>query len=243
MDEGSRVAWEARFNHDEASALQHAMNLRLQDEAAFHAEYQNDPLPEATALDDELLTAEAIAAKTNGMPRGELPIGTAHLTAFVDVQAQVPLLVRRRVGGRLQRHRRRLRHGARPEVPRGHRVDAARREAHALGGKPARRARGIALRRARARRRAPRRPRVAARRRRDGARVAAPGRRELGLVDGCRLPVLPRDEARGHGDAVARPLRRRVERAVQRLQAPPRRARRPQLAHPDRHAASAPCGT
>jgi phage terminase large subunit GpA-like protein len=88
MDEGSRVAWEARFNHDEASALQHAMNLRLQDEAAFHAEYQNDPLPEATALDDELLTAEAIAAKTNGMPRGELPIGTSHLTAFVDVQAK-----------------------------------------------------------------------------------------------------------------------------------------------------------
>ena len=88
MDEGSRVAWEARFNHDEASALQHAMNLRLQDEAAFHAEYQNDPLPEATALDDELLTAEQIAAKTNGMPRGELPIGTSHLTAFVDVQGK-----------------------------------------------------------------------------------------------------------------------------------------------------------
>ena len=88
MDDGSRVAWEARFNYDEASALQHAINLRLQDEAAFHAEYQNDPLPEATALDDELLTAEAIAAKTNGMPRGELPIGTSHLTAFVDVQAK-----------------------------------------------------------------------------------------------------------------------------------------------------------
>ncbi len=88
MDEGARVAWEARFNYDEASALQHAMNLRLQDEAAFHAEYQNDPLPEATALDDELLTAEAIAAKTSGMARGELPIGTSHLTAFVDVQAK-----------------------------------------------------------------------------------------------------------------------------------------------------------
>ncbi len=88
MDEGARVAWEARFNYDEASALQHAMNLRLQDEAAFHAEYQNDPLPEATALDDELLTADAIAAKTSGMARGALPIGTSHLTAFVDVQAK-----------------------------------------------------------------------------------------------------------------------------------------------------------
>ncbi|GIX04615.1 MAG: hypothetical protein KatS3mg114_0484 [Planctomycetaceae bacterium] len=46
MDEGAVVAWSERFNHDELSAVQHAMNLRLQDEAAFFAEYQNEPLPE-----------------------------------------------------------------------------------------------------------------------------------------------------------------------------------------------------
>ncbi|MDW8264248.1 MAG: hypothetical protein RMJ52_02835, partial [Gemmataceae bacterium] len=49
MDEGAVVAWPERFNHDELSAIQHAMNLKLQDEAAFFAEYQNEPLPEETA--------------------------------------------------------------------------------------------------------------------------------------------------------------------------------------------------
>lgn len=85
MDEGAVIAWPARFNHDEASAIQHAMNLKLQDEAAFWAEYQNDPLPEEQA-DDDLLSADQIAGKTNGMRRGEVPIGCSHLTMFIDVQ-------------------------------------------------------------------------------------------------------------------------------------------------------------
>ncbi len=85
MDEGAEIAWPARFNHDEVSAIQHAMNLKLQDEAAFWAEYQNDPLPEEQA-DEDLLTADQIAGKTNGMRRGEIPIGCSHLTMFIDVQ-------------------------------------------------------------------------------------------------------------------------------------------------------------
>ena len=44
MDAGSRVAWEERCNDDELSAIQHAWNLRLRDEVAFFAEYQNEPL-------------------------------------------------------------------------------------------------------------------------------------------------------------------------------------------------------
>ena len=82
------VAWPERFNHDELSAIQHAMNLRLQDEAAFFAEYQNEPLPEETAGEDEL-TADQIAAKFNRMARGEVPIGCNHLTMFIDVQANL----------------------------------------------------------------------------------------------------------------------------------------------------------
>jgi hypothetical protein len=39
------VAWPERFNHDEFSAVQHAMNLKLQDERTFWVEYQNEPLP------------------------------------------------------------------------------------------------------------------------------------------------------------------------------------------------------
>ena len=87
MDEGASVAWESRFNHDELSAIQHAMNLRLQDEHAFFAEYQNEPLPEEKAEDD-LLSAEQIAAKVSGHARGEVPIGCTRLTMFVDVQGK-----------------------------------------------------------------------------------------------------------------------------------------------------------
>jgi len=86
MDLGSKVAWPERYNHDELSAIQHAMNLKLQDEAAFFAEYQNEPLPEQEANDNEL-TADQIAAKFNRIDRRVVPISTNHLTMFVDVQA------------------------------------------------------------------------------------------------------------------------------------------------------------
>ncbi len=88
MDQGAVVAWPERHNYDELSAVQHAMNLKLQSEAAFFAEYQNEPLPEETAGVDEL-TADQIAEKTSGMRRGEIPIGVSHLTMFVDVQASL----------------------------------------------------------------------------------------------------------------------------------------------------------
>jgi len=87
MDEGAIVAWPERFNHDELSAVQHAMNLKYQNEAAFWAEYQNEPLPE-NEPDDELLTAEQIASKTIGMSRGEVPTDSSHLTMFIDVQGK-----------------------------------------------------------------------------------------------------------------------------------------------------------
>lgn len=85
MDEGAVIAWPERFNHDELSAIQHAMNLKLQDEAAFFAEYQNEPLP-ADAGEDEDLSAEAIASKTNRIERSVVPLGVDHVTAFIDVQ-------------------------------------------------------------------------------------------------------------------------------------------------------------
>jgi hypothetical protein len=88
MDAGAEIAWPERFNHDELSAIQHAMNLRLQDEAAFFAEYQNEPLPEESSEGDEL-TADQIAGKTNRMQRRLVPVGCNHLTMFVDVQANL----------------------------------------------------------------------------------------------------------------------------------------------------------
>jgi len=87
MDAGAVIAWPERFNHDELSAVQHAMNLRLQNEAAFFAEYQNEPLPEVEVADD-LLSADQIASKVNGHARGLVPLGCSHLTMFVDVQGK-----------------------------------------------------------------------------------------------------------------------------------------------------------
>jgi len=87
MDAGSVVAWPQRHNDDELSAIQHAMNLKLRDEGAFFAEYQNEPIVEAEG--EEMLSAEAIAAKLNGYRRGEIPIGCSHLTMFIDVQQKV----------------------------------------------------------------------------------------------------------------------------------------------------------
>ncbi len=85
MDAGAEVSWEARFNHDEVSALQHAMNLKFQDEAAFMSEYQNDPLPDDTA-DDSLLSVDEICAKINGLARRRVSLKCDRLTMFVDVQ-------------------------------------------------------------------------------------------------------------------------------------------------------------
>jgi hypothetical protein len=87
MDAGSIVAWPQRHNEDELSALQHAMNLRLRDEAAFFAEYQNEPIIESVG--EEMLTSDAIAAKTNGHPRSIIPQACNHLTMFIDVQQKV----------------------------------------------------------------------------------------------------------------------------------------------------------
>ncbi len=84
MDVGSCVAWPERHNEDEISALQHAMNLKLRDEAAFFAEYQNEPIVETQG--EEMLTAEEVAAKTNGYAKGTIPLGCNHLTMFIDVQ-------------------------------------------------------------------------------------------------------------------------------------------------------------
>jgi hypothetical protein len=87
MDAGSIVAWPQRHNDDELSAIQHAMNLRLRDEAAFFAEYQNEPIIESVG--EEMLTADAIAAKTNGHPQSIIPLACNHMTMFIDVQQKV----------------------------------------------------------------------------------------------------------------------------------------------------------
>lgn len=84
MDAGSTVAWPERFKKGELSALQHGMNLRLKDEPAFFAEYQNEPM--VLGMEDVvMLTADEVVKRTNARRRGVVPIGCESLTMFVDV--------------------------------------------------------------------------------------------------------------------------------------------------------------
>jgi len=83
MDKGAVVAWPSRHNADEISAIQHAMNLKLRDEEAFFAEYQNEPVTEQD--DDEALTPDQVAERFNGRPRKQVPVSATCLTAFIDV--------------------------------------------------------------------------------------------------------------------------------------------------------------
>ncbi|HKQ49713.1 MAG TPA: terminase gpA endonuclease subunit [Phycisphaerae bacterium] len=88
MDKGAVIAWAHRHKAEELSALQHAWNLRIDlKEEAFFAEYQNEPLPEGQ-VDVDLLTADQIAAKGNGLKRGIIPKEATSLTMFVDVQGK-----------------------------------------------------------------------------------------------------------------------------------------------------------
>lgn len=85
MDRGAVVAWPARFDPEtELSALQAAMNLKIDNPIAFAAEFQNEPLaqvlPGMRSLD-----ADELAARLSGVPRGEVPRECATLTAFVDI--------------------------------------------------------------------------------------------------------------------------------------------------------------
>lgn len=84
MDEGAVVAWPARFNHDELSAIQHAMNLWIRDEIAFFSEYQNAPLSNTEANRD--LRPSQIMERTNWVPHRTVPLNTTTITAFIDVQ-------------------------------------------------------------------------------------------------------------------------------------------------------------
>ncbi|MCY2927889.1 MAG: phage terminase large subunit family protein [Planctomycetota bacterium] len=86
MDAGSAVAWPQRFlqSRGEVSAIQHAMNLKSDDERAFFAEYQNEPL-RVSELRGDALTVPMVCEKANGRPRREVPLVCTKLTMFVDV--------------------------------------------------------------------------------------------------------------------------------------------------------------
>ena len=83
MDAGAKPTWLERFNDDEVSAVQHAMNLRFRDESAFLSEYQN--LPPLATLDEESFDGERMEAALTGRQRGWIPESAQFGTAFIDV--------------------------------------------------------------------------------------------------------------------------------------------------------------
>jgi hypothetical protein len=86
LEVGAEVAWHACKGETDISALQYAMNLKLDlGDEAFFSEYQNAPLkPEVQESDT--LSVEFIASCTNGRERGQVPDTTTKLVSFVDVQ-------------------------------------------------------------------------------------------------------------------------------------------------------------
>ena len=83
MDQGAAASWESRYNADEISAVQHAMNLMFRDEDAFKSEYQNEA--ENEDVKAETLDAQALAAKCNALSQGTAPDYAARAAAYIDV--------------------------------------------------------------------------------------------------------------------------------------------------------------
>lgn len=81
MDEGAVSSWPERYNADEISAIQCAMNLKFRDEAAFLSEYQNEPPEIDTRID--VITPDVVLDA--GRQRGVIPSEAHYLTAFIDV--------------------------------------------------------------------------------------------------------------------------------------------------------------
>jgi len=87
MHRGSEVGWEARYDPEkELSALHCAYNLKIRDEGAFAAEYQNEPMEGRNELAFELNVVDLMLRTVAGLQRDELPEDCEVMTAAVDVQ-------------------------------------------------------------------------------------------------------------------------------------------------------------
>ena len=83
IEDGLRAGWADRHSEDEISAIQHAINLRARDEAAFLSEYQNQPL-EDTGVG--MLSIDELIQKQHPDAEGVVPDEATRLVAFADVQ-------------------------------------------------------------------------------------------------------------------------------------------------------------
>lgn len=88
MDAGAIVSWPERYESDEISGLQNAMNLFFRDKETFYSEYQNEPLPDDDGEADKI-TVQHVWDRMNNRKRGVIPTEAEHLTMFIDVQGKL----------------------------------------------------------------------------------------------------------------------------------------------------------
>ena len=88
MDEGAMPTWPERFEHDEISAVQYAMDKLYQNRDTFYSEYMNQPLDEISENEIRLEPQEIIA-KVSGLPRYAVPQECTRVVAYIDVQAKL----------------------------------------------------------------------------------------------------------------------------------------------------------
>ena len=85
MDAGAESSWPERFEPDEISGIQYAMDLYFKGRDEFFAEYQNDPVPADEDTVDRI-TVEQVLSRLNHRKRGTVPIQANTLIMYIDVQ-------------------------------------------------------------------------------------------------------------------------------------------------------------
>lgn len=83
MDAGCTPSWPDRFNADEISGVQYAMNLYYRDKVSFMTEYQNEPVDLSPSV--STIEKTTIDNSLTGRPLGFIPNDVDFLTAFIDV--------------------------------------------------------------------------------------------------------------------------------------------------------------
>jgi hypothetical protein len=89
LDAGASVSWPERFNSNEVSAIQSAMNLYCRDQSAFYSEYQNSPPSDLDGESVSITQAGLTKKVDKGLSRYVVPDGSDFLTAFIDISGKV----------------------------------------------------------------------------------------------------------------------------------------------------------
>lgn len=90
MDRGAVASWPARFDPDQLSAIQYAMDIYLLNPRVFAAEYQCLPIADTNKTGGAVpIDGTAVMQKLNKVPRGELPPECTRVTCGIDVQQEI----------------------------------------------------------------------------------------------------------------------------------------------------------